>query len=119
MTDWIKFDKYNKSTWPELHKDVLCHVIEDRKSVIFIDKVTEPSDGNIWSGVSLHYDIHWMPLPNPPKLKHEGVCKEFNENYLTRGDNEDYGFAFHYEDGNYYAGYSEALKYCPACGEKL
>lgn len=52
-------------------------------------------------------------------IKHEDVCEEFNKNYLCRGDNEDYGPAFHYENGKYYAGYSEALKYCPACGEKL
>ena len=58
QSGWVSVDEM----LPETYEDVLCF---DRRSVI-IDFIC--SDGT-WCGIHDKPITHWMPLPEPPKMK--------------------------------------------------
>lgn len=66
QSGWISVDE----RLPETYEDVLCF---DRRSVI-IDFMC--SDGT-WCGIHDKPITHWMPLPEPPKMK-EGESDDRN-----------------------------------------
>ena len=59
MNEWIKVT----DRLPDLMQVVL--VFYD--PYIWIERRTEPKDGNIWASTDKKFITHWMPLPAPPK----------------------------------------------------
>jgi len=60
MTDWIKFDKDDESTWPENHISV---IINYNHGVVEAYHV----NGDFFESMDNYRNVtHWMPLPEPP-----------------------------------------------------
>ena len=78
MSEWINFDKNDKSTWPEVEKAVL--VYEQYSPLPFIGYWTDDlkwavdmqfinvggAHFEIYDMVEQTYVTHWQPLPEPP-----------------------------------------------------
>ena len=75
--EWIKFDKEDRSTWPEVEKDAVILCVQWMGSLFVWGKAYPIDNNGEWFdekgpdyGLNLKGRVtHWMPLPEPPKTK--------------------------------------------------
>lgn len=109
MSEWN-----HDTTGIEIGQSVLAYVETDTyESATMIKKIAKEIYVDMF-GLGIRYEeteiIAWMPLPDPPKKKHQCqgisvICESFLGGLLVSGKNFHGDFAF-------------PVTFCPFCGEK-